>query len=84
MHNADRVPFVGGGFDIGAGELNAFAVHDFVKAEVVLQWIHADNVIVIGILVAPYGTAPLIFLAVNGLEGERQIEIGDAALVGDA
>ena len=57
MDHAERMPLAGWHFDSGRLELNTLSRDDLVNPEIVFQRIHAGDVIVVGIAVAPHGTA---------------------------
>jgi hypothetical protein len=52
-----------------APDLDALAVHDVVDAIIVFEGIHAADVVVVIVLIAPDEPASLVLFAGNGLEG---------------
>src|SRR5262249_14166360 len=78
------VPFAGVKVHVGALELlAALAGDDLVDAEVVLQRVHAGDVVVVGVLVAPHQAAALVLLALHRLERHRRLDVLEAGFVRD-
>src|SRR5262249_27055810 len=62
-------------------QLLAIAGHNFVYAVVFLKRVHASNVIIVGVLVAPDDAAPLVVLAPDRLRGNDDLAMLEAGVI---
>jgi hypothetical protein len=75
LHDPDSVPLAGRHFHICCPELRPLALDDLVDAEVVLQRVHACDIVVVRIPIVPHRPTALIDLTGHRLESNVETEI---------